>query len=89
MEDLIVAMIGGLVAGGPQAIIIGLVLFILLLVFDRKRMLRDLDKKDELIAKKDDKIDKIIEDYYKGNMTLADALNQLRLVLYDIKSRIM
>lgn len=89
MEDLIVAMIGGLIAGGPPAIIIGLILFIILLVFDRKRILRDIEKKDELIAKKDDKIDKIIDEYYKGNMTLADALNQLRNVLFDIKSRLL
>jgi hypothetical protein len=50
-----------------------------------------LDERKKLIAenqKKDERIDKIIDDYHKGNLTLTEALNSLRIVLYEIKSRI-
>jgi hypothetical protein len=88
VEELFVSLVTNLVSGGPQSIIAGLVLFIVLLLFERKRLMATITKKDEDLLKKDDKIDKIIEDYYKGNMTLADALNGLKVVLFDIKSRL-
>ncbi len=50
-----------------------------------------LDERKKLIAenqKKDERIDKIIDDYHKGNLTLTEALNSLKIVLYEIKSRI-
>lgn len=88
MDELIASLVNGLMGGGPSSIIAGLILFIVLLLFERKRLMATIAKKDEDLLKKDDKIDKIIEDYYKGNMTLADALNGLKLVLFDIKSRL-
>jgi hypothetical protein len=48
---------------------------------ENKRLKEDGKKKDE-------KIDKIIDDYYKGNLTLTEALNSLKLVLFEIKGKI-
>lgn len=70
-----------LIEGGPPAIIAVLLLVIAGLFMERRRLLAELLKKDE-------KIDKIIDDYYKGNMTLSDALNSLKMVLYEIKSKL-
>lgn len=70
-----------MIEGGPPAVIAVLLLVIVGLIFERKRLLAELIKKDE-------KIDKIIDDYYKGNMTLSDALNSLKMVLYEIKSKL-
>lgn len=89
MEDFFATAIKALVTGGPEAIIFGLVMVIVLILMDRQRLIAALSKKDDLISKKDEKIDQIVEDYYRGNMTLADALTQLRNVLTDIKSRIL
>ena len=67
--------------GGPESVIAGLVLFIALLLWERKRLLDINDKKDE-------KIDRIIDEYHAGNITLADALNSLKNVLFEIKGKI-
>lgn len=89
MKEIITTGIQALMGGGPEAIVFGLIIVIVLILVDRQRLLSSLSKKDKLIGKKDEKIDQIIEDYYRGNMTLADALNQLRNVLTDIKSKIL
>ena len=69
-----------LTQGGPSAILAILVLIIVVLIFDRRRLLSEITKKDE-------KIDKIVDDYYKGNLTLSEALNSLKSVLYEIKGK--
>lgn len=70
-----------MMGGGPEAIIAGLIAFICLLLLDRKRLHDQLQKKEE-------KIDKIIDDYHSGNLTLAEALNSLKHVLFEIKGRL-
>jgi hypothetical protein len=77
LEKLIMILFGG----GPQAISAFLLLVVGLLFLERRRLLNE-------ITKKDDKIDKIIDDYYKGNMTLTEALNSLKMVLYEIKGKL-
>ncbi len=52
-----------------------------LLIRDRKRLEDELKRKDE-------KIEKIVDEYFKGNMTLTEALNSLKLVLFEIKGRL-
>lgn len=81
MDSIIEQLLLALVSGGPNAIIAVLVLAIIMLVLERRRLLKKLDKNEE-------KIDKIIDDYYKGNMTLSEALNSLKLVLYEIKGKL-
>lgn len=81
MDTIIEKLLLALFNGGPQAIIAVLLMVIIGLFLERRRLLGELLKKDE-------KIDKIIDDYYKGNMTLSDALNSLKSVLYEIKSKL-
>jgi len=81
VDGIISSLLGLLLSGSPHAISAILILFIVLLLFDRRRLI------DE-IAKKEEKIDHIIDDYYKGNVTLADALNSLKSVLSEIRSKI-
>jgi hypothetical protein len=75
------ALFDKVISGGPEAIIALLLLALLGLLWERKRLLEQLSKKDE-------KIDKIIDDYHAGNITLADALNSLKNVLFEIKGKI-
>jgi hypothetical protein len=81
MDTLIEKFFGAILGGGPQAIIAVLIIFILILWFERKRLLAEIEKKD-------DKIDRIIEDYTKGNVTLSEALNSLKFVLFEIKGKL-
>jgi hypothetical protein len=67
--------------GGNQGIISMLLVVIALLLFDRHRLNKE-------IGKKDDKLESIIDDYYKGNLTLAEALNSLKFVLFEIKTKL-
>lgn len=82
--DNIIGMILNLLTSGKQGveilpIVMGLIIWHLL--DERKKMLEDSKRKDE-------RIDKIIDDYHKGNLTLTEALNSLKIVLYEIKSKI-
>ncbi len=82
--DAIITSVMGILAQGKNnleiiPIILGLIIWHLL--EERKKLMADNQKKDE-------KIDEIIEGYHKGNMTLTEALNALRIVLYEIKARI-
>lgn len=73
-------LLAAILSGGP-AIMSILLLIIAALLWDRSRLIKVIEKKDE-------KIDRIVDDYYKGNITLTEALNSLRTVLYEIKTKI-
>lgn len=77
IDKLLEAMLGG----GPQALIAVLGIVIIGLMLERQRLIKEIQKKD-------DKIEKIVDDYYKGNITLSDALTSLKLVLYEIKGKL-
>lgn len=81
MSGVIEPLIQRVFSGGPEAIIAVLMLGITLLLFERKRLLDQL-------AKKEEKMEKIVDDYYRGNITLSEALNNLKGVLYEIKGKI-
>lgn len=42
----------------------------------------------KLLEQKDAKIELIINDYHKGNISLVEALNSLKMVMVEIKSRL-
>ncbi len=77
----IVTLISDILGGGPHAIIIILILFIIGLLYDRTRILKELHNKDE-------KISNIVDSYYKGNISLTEALNNLKNVLYEIRGKL-
>lgn len=81
MEAFLNVLITSVTAGGPGAVIVLLMVFVGLLIWDRKRILTDVDKKDQ-------KLEKIIEDYHKGTLTITEALNSLTMVLMEIKGKI-
>ena len=49
--------------------------------WDRIRLIKELEKKEA-------KLDKVIDDYYKGNISLTEALNGLKIVLAEIKGKL-
>ena len=83
MDNIIGANLNLLTNGktGAQVIPIIMGLIIWHLLDERKKLLGEIEKKDK-------RIDSIVEDYHKGNLSLAEALNSLKLVLYEIKGRL-
>jgi len=82
--DSFIATIINLITNGKSGtqiipVIMGLIIWHLL--EERKKLLKEIEKKDK-------RIDGIIDDYHKGNLTLTEALNSLKLVLYEIKGRL-
>ena len=76
-----------LAGGGPQVVIILLGVMIAALFFERRRLLALVEKKESEIGLKDDRIEKVLEDYNQGNKTLTEAFTQLRILLAEIKGR--
>jgi hypothetical protein len=81
MDAITEKLVAALFEGGPSAIIAILVIGIVFLYYERRRLLGEVTKKDA-------KIEKIIDDYYKGNLSLSDALTSLKIVLYEIKAKL-
>lgn len=74
-------LIERLFQGGPEAIIAILILVTILLLWERKRLL-------DLIARREEKIDAIVENYYQGNMTLTEALNGVKAVMQEVRLKL-
>lgn len=81
MFDGIFEFLTHLFNGGSEAVITILVCIIAFLLWEIKR-LRENEKSRE------EKLDKIVDDYHKGNLTIAEAMNSLRYVLAEVKGRI-
>jgi hypothetical protein len=80
MDSVISSLIAVILQGGPEIVAV-LLLFIVLLLFDRKRLIADVNRKDA-------RIDKIVDDYHQGNITVSEAMNSLKIILFELKSRI-
>lgn len=81
MEQLFTNLVNLVLGGGPASVAALLLIAVGGLVWERKRLIAELSKKDQ-------KIDKIIDDYYEGNINLTEALNNLKTVLVEIKGRL-
>lgn len=79
-DGILATLVQTVLGGGPETIAL-LILFIIVLLLERRSLKAEL-------AKKEEKLDKIIDEYYRGNITLSEALNSLKSVLYEIKSKI-
>ena len=81
MDHIVEIIVTMIASGGQGAIIAILMAIITFLLWDRKRL-------TDIIVKKDEKIEKIIDDYYRGNLTLTEALTGLKMVLVEIKTKL-
>ncbi len=81
VENITLDILKHIFDGGPKAIVAILLGIIGVMYFEIRRLRSELQKKDE-------RIDQIVDDYYKGNVTLTEALNSLKLVLFEVKARL-
>lgn len=79
--DFIKDIITHIFQGGAGGVIGVMMVFIAFLIVDRNRIINDSSEKD-------DKIEAIIEEYYKGTITISEAFNSLKLVLIEIKTKL-
>lgn len=83
MSDSVASgLLATLVAGGTSGVISLLLLIITGLLWDRRRVFSDN-------AKKDAKLDAMIDNYYKSNMAVGEALNSIKIVLAEISARLV
>lgn len=83
MSDSIASgLLATLVAGGTSGVISLLLLIITGLLWDRRRIFSDN-------AKKDAKLDAMIDNYYKSNMAVGEALNSIKIVLAEISAKLV
>lgn len=75
--DKILAM---LLRGGPEVVAALLLVIVAFLLIERWRLLKEIRRRDE-------KMEEIVDDYYRGNITLSEVLASLKLVLHEIKAR--
>jgi len=92
MVDVVKALAAMISEGGSSAIISILLAALAFLVYDRTRLLKDLAKSlqqtlDAKAAEKD-VILKIVDRYHQGNLTMVQAINEIKLVLAAIQGKI-
>lgn len=81
MGDIIKSVFDMIAKGGDGALTAILLGAIGFLGWYCWRLTKQLEKKDE-------KIYKILDDYSKNNITITEAMNSLKMVLIEIKSKL-
>ena len=93
MEGIAKALIPFLTEGGTAAVIAILVLVVGFLIYDRVQLLKRLSEslKQTLDAKEAEKqvILDIVEKYHQGNLTMVQAINEIKVVLAAIQGRLL
>lgn len=80
MEETLHFLLKEILVGGPAAIVAILSIIIYALYKETKSLKSEIKTKDERIYK-------IIQDYYDGTRTLTNAIDGIKTVLGEIKSR--
>lgn len=75
------SMVKHIFDGGLTGVVAVLILAISFLLYDRKRLITE-------ISDKEDKLEKVTEDYYKGTITISEAFNSLNVILTELKSKL-
>lgn len=91
MEEVFLTVLKALTAGGSVAVIVLLFIAVLVLVWDRLNLCKQITATTQLVyVAKDNEtasIKEIIERYHKGNIDLVNALNEIKMVLLTLQSR--
>ncbi len=81
-ESSILNLMTVLMSGGTSGVIALLILVITGLLWDRRRIFQDN-------AKKDMKLDALMESHYKSNVAVNDALNSIKIILAEISVKLI
>lgn len=78
---IISSMMSHVFSGGSDSVIAILILGIAGLIYDRLRLVKK-------ISSYEDKVNSLIDDYYKATITISEAFNSLKVVLTELKSKL-
>lgn len=82
-----------IVAGGPTAIIVILVIVVAYLIWEHFKMLKLIEKYQQILndnrTQYTDSIIEIIDRYHNGNIELIQALNEIKVVLATLQKTIL
>jgi hypothetical protein len=81
-EGNVTTLLGLITSGGASGVIALLILVIFGLLWDRRRVFSEY-------AKKEEKLDALMESHYKSNMAVGEALNSIKIVLAEISVKLI
>lgn len=81
-------LISSILSGGSNAIIALMLLIILGGVFIIKYLLTQIKYRDDRLALADERYLKLIQDHHTSNATVTGALNDVKMVLIEIRSKL-
>jgi hypothetical protein len=81
-DSSILSLVNILISGGASGVIALLILVVAGLLWDRRRVFMDN-------AKKDMKLDNLMENHYKSNLAVSEALNSIKIVLAEISVKLI
>ncbi|MCS7317496.1 MAG: hypothetical protein NZZ41_04130 [Candidatus Dojkabacteria bacterium] len=79
--ELLFGFIKILLDGDQKAIILLLIVTIIILLLDRNRIIKEKIEKDK-------KLEKILENYHEAVIKITEAINSIKNVLIDIKTKL-
>ncbi len=79
-ETIVNTLLAVLRNEGSEATIALLLLVVGMALYDRHRIIKKLEKREE-------KIDQLLDDYYKGTKTLNETITSFKYMLIEIKAR--
>jgi hypothetical protein len=81
-DSNILSLVNILISGGASGVIALLILVVAGLLWDRRRVFMDN-------AKKDMKLDTLMENHYKSSLAVSDALNSIKIILAEISVKLI
>jgi len=81
-------LIGNVIAGGPEAIVAILVLSLIATLIILRLTYSSLKAKEQLLDKKTERNEKLLDNYYEANTKVTEALNSVQIALVEIKSKL-
>lgn len=85
-EGLIDKLVTGVITGGSGAMISLLILIIGFLIWERVKMVQELK---ERVTENRDTLLEIIDKYHDGQLSIIDAINEIKIVLAKIEGRLL
>lgn len=91
MTSLLNTLLTFITTGGSAAVIAVLFACVVILIYDRHRIMKELIETTQKVYDSKDSetrsVKDIIDRYYKGNLDLIQTLNEIKIVLLAIQTR--
>ena len=85
MEKIFLLFADGIAAGGPASVILLLIAFIAVLLWDRIGLIKSM-KENSSLYRTD--ISRVIDKYQEGQINVIQALNDIKLILVKVEAKV-